>query len=303
MAELETEVVVVDPKETVAAATVETTTKDEDIQIPQSFLDKIDKDLEDEGGSPDEKKDEKHEQKEPSEFEKFKGDPLNALYLEFRESGEDDFKAFLEKGGIDFSTPTVESLIRTELAAEGLKGDKLDAAVERRVSAYEDLTEGEQEIEMNKLNKVYSSKRTGKLIEHAQQIQSEKARIGSIQEKAIGDLEAGLNQFVGKKYMNLVSIPVADREEIKQVAKNFAMPIIENGKIVGYDVKSAIDLAITHKYGKQAIKEAKKSAYVEAYKEIMKEKKNISQGETKTQQAKTSELTKEEALRKLRQGA
>lgn len=218
------------------------------------------------------------------EYESVLNDDLIKAVVEYRKSGGSDLNELNDKLGIvDANKLTIEDFYSQKATEQGLKGDELKEAVDEAVDRYNALPKLDQAEILNTFKNTLKSKTEEKLKSFSVQSQRNRQEQERIESSAYADIKNQVNELVGKKWRGLL-IDEKMSKEILEVAHLYALPIPDgNGRIVGYDTKLGVRLAILDKYEKKLMKTQYDLAKVSAYDEVINERNRPSENMTSNQ--------------------
>jgi len=214
-----------------------------------------------------------------NEQEQILSDPLVSAFAEFVKSGNTDVAEFAKQvGSLNVGEMDVESMYRMRAQEMGFEGDELEDAVMEQLDKFNSMTRIERKDEETKLRSVYKSQSAERLKSFTERIanerQSEQERVAKVVESAETELDQVLDKMKGQRWKSLL-IDESMAKTIRDTIPAFA-PLMgkfdENQKLVGFDVKDGIEMAIWKLYGKQLLKSTFDIGRTAGFDEAMKDR-------------------------------
>lgn len=214
-----------------------------------------------------------------NDYEKILNDPLVSAFAEFIKSGNTDVNEFAKQvGSLNVGEMDIESMYRMRAQEMGFDGEELEDAVMEQLDKFNTMTRLERKDEESKLRSVYKSQSAERLKSFTERIANERTqeqqRVAKIVESAETELEEVLNKMNGQRWKSL-TIDESMIKTIRDAIPAFA-PIMgkfdEGQKLVGFDVKDGIEMAIWKLYGKQLLKSTFDVGRTSGFEEAMKDR-------------------------------
>jgi hypothetical protein len=214
-----------------------------------------------------------------NEQEQILSDPLVSAFAEFVKSGNTDVAEFAKQvGSLNVGEMDVESMYRMRAQEMGFEGDELEDAVMEQLDKFNSMTRIERKDEETKLRSVYKSQSAERLKSFTERIandrQSEQERVAKVVESAETELDQVLDKMKGQRWKSLL-IDESMAKTIRDAIPAFA-PLMgkfdEGQKLVGFDVKEGIEMAIWKLYGKQLLKSTFDIGRTAGFDEAMKDR-------------------------------
>lgn len=218
-------------------------------------------------------------QSKVTDYEKILSDPLVSAFAEFIKSGNTDVNEFAKQvGAFSVGEMDIESMYRTRAQEMGFEGEELEDAVMEQLDKFNSMTRLERKDEENKLRSTYKSQSAERLKSFTEKIANERVaeqeRVLKVVETAESELDDVLNKMNGQRWKSLV----IDESMIKTIRDTIPAlaPIMgkfdDNQKLVGFDVKEGIEMAIWKLYGKQLLKSTFDIGRTSGFEEAMKDR-------------------------------
>lgn len=213
------------------------------------------------------------------EQEQILNDPLVSAFAEFVKSGNTDVAEFAKQvGSLNVGEMDVESMYRMRAQEMGFEGDELEDAVMEQLDKFNTMTRLEKKDEETKLRSIYKSQSAERLKSFTERIanerQAEQQRVAKVVESAESELDQVLDKMKGQRWKSLL-IDESMAKTIREAIPAFA-PLMgkfdENQKLVGFDVKDGIEMAIWKLYGKQLLKSTFDIGRTAGFDEAMKDR-------------------------------
>lgn len=229
--------------------------------------------------------------------------PLVKAIAESVKNGITDISQIVKSLGVipDAQALSIADLYREKAVSLGIDGDQLETAVAQQLDYFENLTPIQKIEEERKLRSSIEEKTKEKLVQYTNNVtasqQQEQERLAKIAESANETLRQTISQKVGKLH-NSLRIDENMAKALQEVAPLYAMPILDNGKVVGYDVEKGFDLAVYAMYGKEMQRSLYNYARQQGYDEAIQDKlrpnpDGAASGSTVVQRG----VTREDAIR------
>ncbi len=217
------------------------------------------------------------------EYESVLNDDYVKAVIEFRKSGGVDLTELNAQLGIaDPNRLTIEDFYRQKAEARNLKGDELTDAVNESIDKYNALPKLDQLEILDNFKNTVRSKTEEKLKSFSVNSQAQRREMEQIENSALVDIKKEVEDKVGKKWKGLL-IDEKMGKDLSNEAAKYLMPIMENGKLIGFDTKNAVRLAILDKYEKKLLKANWDLAKVSAYDEAIEERNRPNENMTSNQ--------------------
>lgn len=213
------------------------------------------------------------------EQEQILNDPLVSAFAEFVKSGNTDVAEFAKQvGSLNVGELDVESMYRMRAQEMGFEGEELEDAVMEQLDKFNTMTRLERKDEETKLRSIYKSQSAERLKSFTERIandrQAEQQRVAKVVESAESELDQVLDKMKGQRWKSLL-IDESMAKTIRDAIPAFA-PLMgkfdENQKLVGFDVKDGIEMAIWKLYGKQLLKSTFDIGRTAGFDEAMKDR-------------------------------
>lgn len=213
------------------------------------------------------------------EYEQTLSDPLVSAFAEFVKSGNTDVNEFAKQvGALSVGELDVEAMYRMRAQEMGFEGEELEDAVLEQLDKFNTMTRLERKDEENKLRSTYKSQSAERLKSFTERMANERSteqqRVAKIVESAEVELDEVLNKMAGQRWKSLV-LDESMVKNIREAIPAFA-PLMgkfdEQQKLVGFDVKDGIEMAIWKLYGKQLLKSTFDIGRTSGFDEAMKER-------------------------------
>lgn len=213
------------------------------------------------------------------EYEQTLSDPLVSAFAEFVKSGNTDVNEFAKQvGALSVGELDVEAMYRMRAQEMGFEGEELEDAVLEQLDKFNSMTRLERKDEENKLRSTYKSQSAERLKSFTERMANERSteqqRVAKIVESAEVELDEVLNKMAGQRWKSLV-LDESMVKNIREAIPAFA-PLMgkfdEQQKLVGFDVKDGIEMAIWKLYGKQLLKSTFDIGRTSGFDEAMKER-------------------------------
>ena len=213
------------------------------------------------------------------EYEAILQDPLVEAFAEFVRSGKTDVAEFAKQvGSMSVNEMDIESMYRERATEMGFEGDDIDDAVFEQLDKYNSMTRIEKKDEESRLRSVYKSKSAERLKSFTERSAnsrvSEELRVNTLVETADKELDDVLNKMSGKRWKSLViddNMINTIRDTIPAMAPLMGK-FDGNNKLVGFDVKDGIEMAVWKLYGKQLLKSTFDIGRTSGFDEAMNER-------------------------------
>ena len=178
------------------------------------------------------------------EFDSVISDPLTKALIEFRKAGGTDIGEFVKSVGyVNVEGMSERELIEFEGKQEGLTPEEIEAEYE----SLESMTPLAKRKHLSAIKADVAAKRDEKLKtftagnEDARKSYEVSARVAKT------ELEELIPKMSGKKYEGLLITPEMAKR-IEQYVIDRAEPIVNNGKVVGFDIKGTVESAVAKLY-------------------------------------------------------
>ncbi len=264
-----------------------------DIEIKE-HLDWLKEDEEGEAGEKKDKnvskKDDKDYEKEIStykskvdEYELILNDDYVKAIVEFRKTGGTDLSELNNYLGIvNTDKITIEDFYKTKAAEQGLKGDELTDAVDESVDRYKSLPKIDQAEILNNFKNTLKNKTEEKLKSFSEKNQEYMRENERIQANSISEFKKQVTSLVGKKWRGLLIDE--DMGKVLLNTPDYSTPVVnDKGRIVDYDVKHGVEMAIYAKFGKKLLQAQYKIAKINAYDKLIEERNRPSENMSSNQ--------------------
>lgn len=217
------------------------------------------------------------------EYEDSFNDEYVKAIVEFRKSGGTDLNELNAKLGIvDTNKVTIEDFYKAKAESQGLKGEDLIEAVEEAIEKYRTLPKIDQAEILNNFKDNLKKNTEEKLKSFSVNAQMQRSTQEKLQTSAMTEMKTQVGELVGKKWRGLL-IDEKMSKEILQSAPDYSLPIVENGKVVGYDTKHGVEMAIYAKFNKKLLKAQYDLAKSSAYDKLIEERNRPSENMTSNQ--------------------
>jgi hypothetical protein len=177
-------------------------------------------------------------------YESTLSDPFISAVAEWRRKGGNDFNEFIKTTGL--SNPqalTIAELYTKEATSLGLTGEELEEAVNEKVDNFHNLPKLDQKSIEKQLREKAKTEQDERLKTFTTDSQSQDKELEALGQQATQKINEKIEQLTGKKWRGLLITPELSKA-IHELTPNYAMPVIDNNRIVGYNVDDAIEFAI-----------------------------------------------------------
>lgn len=229
-------------------------------------------------------------------YEQLTSSEVFKLVDAFAASGEKNINKFVSQiAGDDISGKTFEEIYEMNLLSLGVS----DESRQRLLEKFADKDIEDQELEIIPIKQKMNAERDEKISKFLSTYQSvagtkqennidpqEAARVDALVKQGIQDTEALVSDLVGKKWNGLLFVTPEMAEEIKQNILIDPCPIVKDGKVVGYDLKTATRVAIAknEKYFKTLLKTGSEISRTQGWDEFVEKRNKPSKENTATPQ-------------------
>jgi len=214
-----------------------------------------------------------------TDYEKILSDPLVSAFTEFIKSGNTDVSEFAKQvGSLNVGELDIESMYRMRAQEMGFDGEELEDAVMEQLDKFNSMTRLERKDEETKLRSTYKSQSAERLKSFTERMANERVeeqqRVSKVVETAENELDQVLDKMKGQRWKSLVideSMTKTIRDTIPALAPLMGK-FDENQRLVGFDVKEGIEMAIWKLYGKQLLKSTFDIGRTSGFEEAMKDR-------------------------------
>lgn len=218
------------------------------------------------------------------EYEGLLNDDYVKAMVEFRKSGGTDLNELNRQLGIvDPSKYSIEDFYKEEASRLGFKGEELDEAVSESVDKYNGLSKIEQKQILQNFQNSVKNKAEEKIKSFSAQNQAQRQEVEKIEKIAIADINKEVQDKIGKKWKGLL-IDEKMGKEIANDSPKYLMPQIDDkGRLIAFDAKNAVRLAILDKFEKKLLKASYELGALTKYDELIQERNRPNENMTSNQ--------------------
>lgn len=242
----------------------------------------------------------KAELEKAKEYDEVMSNPLLKVVTELVKSGKTNLLEIAKEIGFeDIDGKSAREIYESGLKAEGYNDEAVAEAMEE--------FDGLKIVAQDKLAKPYRSELKQKQHERLktytapnakdpatmQAEQAEIARFETVKQTTLTNLNKSVNDLKGKKYDGVLEITEEMIPHIIEEAKQYSKPVFEDGKVVGYDLKTGIKAAINTLYDKQIKKALITQTQTEAFMEWYRKRTRPDTNENSTQAPAVGDGVKE----------
>lgn len=194
----------------------------------------------------------KAELEKAKEYDTITSIPAVKALTEFFKAGKTDLNEFIKEAGIE----NVDKKSSVEIFEQSLKdAGYADDIIASEVEEFKDLSVVKQDMHVKPIREQMKKSQEEKLRNFTAGVPqvdtAEATRFETVKQTTLTNLNKSVSDLKGKKYDGVLEITEDMIPHIIEEAKQYSKPVFEDGKVVGYDLKTGIKAAINTLYDKQ----------------------------------------------------
>lgn len=236
----------------------------------------------------------KAELEKAKEYDTITSIPAVKALTEFFKSGKTDLNEFIKEAGIE----NVDKKSSVEIFEQSLKdAGYAEDVIASEVEEFKDLSVVKQDMHVKPIREQMKKAQEEKLRNFTAGVPqvdtAEVQRFETVKQTTLTNLNKSVNDLKGKKYDGVLEITEEMIPHIIEEAKQYSKPVFEDGKVVGYDLKTGIKAAINTLYDKQIKKALITQTQTEAFMEWYRKRTRPDTNENSTQAPAVGDGVKE----------